>query len=60
MYGAKKLVPHCAVPPGVVAVSSLVIVPTAEPSAMVAPDAFDSVTVNVSVGSTVVSPARRR
>ena len=58
-YGAKKLLPHCAVPvpPGVVAVSSLVIVPIADPSAIVAPDAFDNVTVNVSVGSTAVSPS---
>ena len=55
MYGAKKLLPHCAVPPGVEE-SSFRIVPSAEASAMVAPAGFDSVTVNVSFGSTDASP----
>ena len=38
------------------AASSLVMVPIAVPSAMVSPDGADNVTVNVSFGSTVVSP----
>ena len=42
---------------GVGATSSLVIVPTAEPSAIVAPDGFDKLTVNVSSPSTATSPA---
>ena len=42
---------------GVGATSSLVIVPTAEPSAIVAPDGFDKLTVNVSSPSTTASPA---
>ena len=36
--------------------SSLTIVATPVPSAIVAPTGFDSPSVNVSVGSTVVSP----
>ena len=38
------------------AVSSLVMVPVAVAVPRVAPDGVDNVTVNVSVGSTVVSP----
>ena len=38
------------------AASSFVIVPRPTPSASVAPEGLDSATVNVSLGSTVVSP----
>ena len=38
------------------ATSSLVMVPIAVPLAMVTPDGADNVTVNVSLGSTAVSP----
>ena len=41
---------------GSAAVSSFVIVPVAVARAIVAPEGLDSVTVNVSLGSTVVSP----
>ena len=56
-YGAKKALPHWAVVAPVWGVmSSVRIVPVAVARAIVAPDGADNVTVNVSFGSTAVSP----
>ena len=56
-YGAKKALPHWAVvPPTGDVMSSVRMVPIAAARASVAPDGLDSVTVNVSIGSTAVSP----